>query len=91
MKKDIETIYKNQKEMKNTISEMKNTLEGIKSRLDEAGGRISELKDKVDQNMLLVQQKNLKKNKDSFRELLTSNLTVFTSLGFQKEKKRSKG
>ena len=32
MKKDIQTMNKNQVEMKNTISEMNNTLEGTKSR-----------------------------------------------------------
>ena len=36
MKKEIETINKGQKEMKNTISEGKITVEGIKSRLDKA-------------------------------------------------------
>ena len=36
MKKEIETINKNQGEMKKTISEIKNILEGITSRLDEA-------------------------------------------------------
>ena len=36
MKKEIETINKSKKEMKNTISELKSTVEGIKSRLDEA-------------------------------------------------------
>ena len=36
MKKDIETMNKNHKEMKNTTYEMKNIPEGIKSRLDEA-------------------------------------------------------
>ena len=36
MKKDIETIRKNQSEMKNIIPEMKNRLEGINSKLDEA-------------------------------------------------------
>ena len=35
MEKDIETIKKNQSEVKTTVSEMKNTLEGINSRLDE--------------------------------------------------------
>ena len=37
MRKEIETINKNQKEMKNTIPEIKHTLEGITRRLDEAG------------------------------------------------------
>ena len=35
MKKDIETVNKNQEEMKNTISELKTIVEGIKSRVDE--------------------------------------------------------
>ena len=43
MKKKIETINKNQKEMKNTISEIKNTLQGIMIRLDEAKDQISDL------------------------------------------------
>ena len=47
MKKDVETINKTQKEMKNTISEL-NTVEGIKSRLDEGEDWISELEDKVE-------------------------------------------
>ena len=34
MKKEIETINKNQVEMMDTISEIKNTLEGIINRLD---------------------------------------------------------
>ena len=59
MKKDIETLNKNQLEMKNAISEMKNTLEGIKIRLDESEDRISELEDKVEKNT--VQQQNEKK------------------------------
>ena len=36
MKKDKETIKKNQSEQKNAISEINYTLEGINSRLDEA-------------------------------------------------------
>ena len=50
MKKEIETMNKNQEEMKNTISEMKNIQEGIKIRLDEAEGQISKLEDKVEKN-----------------------------------------
>ena len=38
-KKEIQTINKGQREMKNTVSELKNTVEGIKSRLDEAEDR----------------------------------------------------
>ena len=40
---DIETINKNQEEIKNAISKMKNTLEGIKSMLDEAEDQIHKL------------------------------------------------
>ena len=56
MKKKIETINKNQKEMKNTIPEIKNTLEGITSRLDGAEGWISELEDKVERNTRVEQE-----------------------------------
>ena len=42
MKKEIETINKNQEEMNNKISEIKNTLEGITTRLDKAEDRIRE-------------------------------------------------
>ena len=48
MKKEIETINKNQEGIKNTIYEIKNTLEGITSKLNEAEDRISELEDKVE-------------------------------------------
>ena len=65
MKKDIETIYKNQKEMKNTISEMKNTLEGIKSRLNEAENEISDLEEK--KTTQSGQQKRKKKDLQRMR------------------------
>ena len=47
MKKEIETISKNQEEMKNTIPEIKNILEGITNKQDEGEDQISELEDKV--------------------------------------------
>ena len=50
MKNNIETMNKNQKEMKNTISEMKYTLKGIKSSQDETEDWISKLQDKVEKN-----------------------------------------
>ena len=71
MKKDVETINKTQKEMKNTISEL-NTVEGIKSRLDEGEDWISELEDKVEKNSQKQQEegkKRLKKNKEGLRKL----------------------
>ena len=44
--KAMETIKKDQSEMKTTVSEMNNTLEGI-NRLDRAEDRISDLENKV--------------------------------------------
>ena len=48
MKKEIETIYKNQEEMNSKITEIKNALEEITRRLDEIEDRISELEDKIE-------------------------------------------
>ena len=39
----METIKKNQSEMKDTLNEMKNNLQGINSRVDEAKNQISNL------------------------------------------------
>ena len=71
MKKEIGTINKVQKKMKNTISELKNTVKGIKSRLDEAEDQTSELEDTVEKNSQKDQEKEkrLKKNKEGLREL----------------------
>ena len=62
MKKDMETLNKNQSEVKNTISEMENTVEGIKCRLDEAKDWISDLEDKVERtpNQSNKEKKDLK-------------------------------
>ena len=56
MKKDIETINKNQLEMKNTISDMKNILEGIKIRLDEVENQASNLEDTMEKYIQSEQQ-----------------------------------
>ena len=71
MKKEIETIYKGQEEMKNTISELQNTVEGLKSRLDEAEDWISEQEDKVEKNTQKEQEKEkrLRKNEEVIREM----------------------
>ena len=63
MKKEIETINKNQEEMNNKILEIKSTLEGITSSLDEAEDQISELEDQVERNTQIEQlhEKTLKK------------------------------
>ena len=57
MKRDIESLTKNQLEVKNAISEM-NTLEGIKRRLNEA-----------EENKVGKIPNQNKKNKDGLREL----------------------
>ena len=66
MKKEIETINKNQEEMKNIIFEINNTREGIIIRLDKAEDRISELEDKVERNTQVEQlhEKSLNKYED---------------------------
>ena len=47
MRKHIETVNKNQLEVKNALSEMKNTLVGIKTRWVKKEDQISKLEDKV--------------------------------------------
>ena len=71
IKSKSDSKYKNQEEMKNTISKIKNALEGIMSRLAEAGDWISGLEDKVEGNTQVEQQheKRLKKYEGSLREL----------------------
>ena len=53
MKKNIETIKKNQSEMKTAISKIKNTLDGINSKFDEAGDWIRNLDNNIAKNHLL--------------------------------------
>ena len=73
MKKDIETIHKNQEEMNNKVSEKEKQpiLQGIRSRLDEAEDRINKLEEQVEKNTQNEQEKEkrLKKNKQVLREL----------------------
>ena len=63
MKKEIETINKDQEEKKNSTSEIKNIPEGITSIQDDAEDQISELEDKVERNTQVeqLQEKRLKK------------------------------
>ena len=65
MKKVIETMNKNQLEMKNAISEIKNTLEGIKMRLNEAEDQQNRKNTQSGQQ----NEKGLKKKENSLREL----------------------
>ena len=68
IKKDIETVRRNQSEIK-TISEMKNTLEGISIRSDEEENQISNLKDNVAQNAQSKHQKKFFLNEYSLSPL----------------------
>ena len=72
MKKNIETIKKNQSEMKTAISKIKNTLEGINTRSDEAEAQKSDLEDKVGNSTQAHQQKEegILKNEKSLRNIL---------------------
>ena len=56
MKTDIETMNKDQSEIKNAVSEI-NKLEGINSRLDEAEDWISDQEDEVNKTTQAEQQK----------------------------------
>ena len=47
----METIKKNQSEMKDTLNEMKNNLQGINSRVDEAKNQINDLEHKEEKNI----------------------------------------
>ena len=71
MKKGIETIKKDQWEVKNAISSINNTLEGLNSRWDEAEDWISDLEDKVEKKHLssAAKRKEIKKNEESLRNL----------------------
>ena len=60
MKKYIETIKKDQSEMRNAILEINNTLEGINSRLGEAEYCSSDLEGKVEKKTQAEQQKEKK-------------------------------
>ena len=57
--------------MNNTITEMKNTLEGISSRITEAEERISDLEDRMVEFTAVKQnqEKRMKRNEDSLRDL----------------------
>ena len=53
----METIKKNQSEMKDTLTEMKNSLQVINSTVDEAENQITDLKYKEAKNTQSGQQK----------------------------------
>lgn len=76
-KKDLESMIKNQAELKNTITEMKNMLEGINNRLDNTEEWISNLEDRLVEVNQSEQQKvkRILKSKDC---LGTSRVTVTT-------------
>ena len=57
MREDMETIKKNQSEMKDILTEMKVNLQGISSRVDEAKNQNSNLEYKKAKNTQLELQK----------------------------------
>ena len=67
----METITKNQLEMKDTLTEIKNNLQGINSRVDEAKNQINDLEYKEAKNNQSEQQegKRIQNNEDSVRSL----------------------
>ena len=67
--KDLEEIKKSQLKMNNVINEIKSTLEGTNSRITEAEERISELKDRIVEINEAEQEKRIKRNEDSLRDL----------------------
>ena len=72
IKKNIETINKNQSQMKITTPEIKNLLEGINSGLDKAVDQTTELEDKktVSNQGKNEKEKRLKRNEESLRDPL---------------------
>ena len=66
----METIKKNQLEMKDTLTKMKNNLQGISSKGDEVENQISNLEYKEAKNTQLEQQEKNFFNENSVRNLL---------------------
>ena len=93
MKKDIETIKKDQSKIKNTIPERKNKLEGINSRLDEAQDKIRDLENKVERNSQSEKQKEKRifKNEDSLRDLDDMNHNNIYIIGIAEGEEREQG
>ena len=60
MRKDIETIRKDQSEIKNAVSKIYITPVGINSKLDEAEDHISDLEDKIEKNTQASSKKKKK-------------------------------
>ena len=56
IKEGMETIRKNQSELKDTLIKIKNNLQGISSRVDEAENQISDLEYKEPKNTKVKQQ-----------------------------------
>ena len=77
----METIEKNQSEMKDTLTEMKNNLQGINSRVDDAKNQINDLehKEAKKQPIRTTRRKKNLKNEDSVSSLWTTNIPTFTS------------
>ena len=71
---EIESIKKNQLQLKNTITEIKNTVEGIHSRLEDAEEWISDSEDRVVKITQSEQEKKESKSEDNTKLTNTYNL-----------------
>ena len=71
MDKQSDRKYKEEPEIKNTITKMKNTLEGINCRLNDKEEQISELEERAVDITEAEQrkEKRIKRNEDSLRNL----------------------
>lgn len=69
MKSEVETMNKNQLELRNDIAKIKNTLEVFNCKLEEAEKWISELEDKVEKILRAANEEKIKKQ-GQFRRTL---------------------
>ena len=66
----METIKKNQSDMKNALNEMKNNLQGINSEINKAKNQICNLEYKEEKTPNQNRRKKKNKNKDSVKDPL---------------------
>ena len=93
MKKDIETIKKNQSEMKDTLTKMKNNLQGINSGVDEAKNQISDLEYNKNHPIRTANKQTNKMSKKTGQCRVsgtTSSIPKFASWGCWKENRKRK-
>ena len=92
LNEDLSSTKKIKSEMKDTLTEIKNNLQGNNNRMDEAEIQINDMEHKEAKNNQPEQEK---KEPPKIRIVqvaseTTSSVPIFASLGYQKEKIRSK-